>query len=78
MPRKLCEIANEIRRDWERPYFGAVPYINAMATLNTITDRYGAEDAQGIVVYFLSNARNWRGDTAKRIKAELKLMANIK
>jgi hypothetical protein len=28
-----------------------------------------------VVLYFLSNARTWKGEVAKRVKAELKKMA---
>lgn len=72
--RPLYEIANEIRRDWQKVYFGAVPYLQAMACLDKMTDKYGFDDAKSIVLYFLSNASTWRGETAKRIKAELKSM----
>lgn len=70
--RPLYVIAREIRQDWKRPYFGAVPYIEALGSLNTIADRYGLDDAEGIVLRFLSNAGTWRGETARRVKAELK------
>jgi len=69
--RPLSAIAREIRQDWQKPYFGAVPYIQALATLNDIRDAYGYDDARSIVSYFLANARFWKGDNAKRIKAEL-------
>lgn len=72
--RPIREIAHDIRADWKRPYFGAVPYLDAMDALNDITDPYGAEDAATMVVYFLSNASTWRGETARRIKAELNAM----
>lgn len=74
MTRSLDTIAREIRADWKKPYFGAVPYMNAMAQLFSVDDKYGYDDAQSIVRYFLSNASSWRGDTARRIKAELKAM----
>ena len=70
-PRSLSDIAWEIRRLWKPVYFGAEPYLAAMFSLNTIQDKYLYDDAQSIVLYFLSNARNWRGPDAKRIKAEL-------
>lgn len=70
--RPIYEIAAEIREDWKKPYFGAVPYLQAMETLIDSTSRYGMDDANGIILYFLANASSWRGDTAKRIKAELK------
>jgi len=73
-PRPLHEIAKEIRADWKKVYFGAVPYLKAMACLDRMTDDYGCDSADSIVLYFLSNARTWKGETAKRIKAELKGM----
>ena len=75
--RSLSTIASEIRRDWgSKVNFAAKPYLSAMAGLDAITDSYGYDDARSIVLYFLSNASSWRGDNAKRIKAELKAMAN--
>ena len=76
--RPLSAIANEIRNDWKNVYFGAVPYLDAMRTLNSINDNYYMDSAKSIVLYFLSNASSWRGDCAKRVKAELKSMAGIK
>ena len=70
--RSISEIAREIRKVWEKPYFGAVPYIEAMLQLDTINDAYAADSAQLIVLYFLSNASYWRGSDARRIKTELK------
>jgi hypothetical protein len=72
--RPLYEIAREIRKDWKRVYFGAVPYLDAMASLDKITDDYGADSAVSVVIYFLSNATTWRGEVARRVKAELKSM----
>ena len=72
--RELREIAKEIREDWKKPYFGAVPYIEALETLSSIDDDYYADSARSVVLYFLGNAKTWRGETAKRIKSELKAM----
>jgi hypothetical protein len=69
--RPLYEIAAEIRRDWKKVYFGAVPYLDAMSTLNSIEDNYFMDSAKSIVIYFLANATTWRGETARRVKAEL-------
>jgi hypothetical protein len=74
MTRPLYDIAEEIRTDWRNPYFGAVPYLHAMSCLTKISDIYICDSADSIVRYFLSNASAWRGETAKRIKAELKAM----
>jgi hypothetical protein len=60
--------------DWKKVNFGAVPYLDAMTTLGSIHDDYGCDSAESIVRYFLSNATGWRGETAKRIKAELKAL----
>lgn len=70
--RPLHIIAREIRMDWKKPYFGAFPYLEAMAALNSIHGAYYEDSAKSIVAYFLANAGTWRGDTARRVKAELK------
>lgn len=72
--RPINIIAEEISKEWKKPYFGAVPYIEAMWGLSTLTDEYGQDSARSIILYFLSNATTWRGDVARRIKAELKGM----
>jgi hypothetical protein len=72
--RPLYEIAKEINKDWSKVYFGAVPYLNAMYSLELITDRYGLDSGKSIVAYFLSNASTWKGETAKRVKLELNAM----
>lgn len=74
MNRPIYEIAREIKANWPKVYFGAVPYLQAMSTMKTIQDNYGADDGKGIVLYFLANASTWRGEVAKRIKAELKAL----
>lgn len=76
--RPLSEIAADIRATWAKPYFGAVPYIDAMSELNGTADAYGADDAASIVRYFLVNAGTWRGDDARRIKAELKAKVGMR
>lgn len=73
-PRELREIAGVIRRDWLNVYFGAEPYLRAMRWLSKITDMYGQDDADSIVRHFLVNAKTWRGETARAVKAELKGM----
>jgi ribosomal protein L31 len=70
--RPLHEIAREIRSDWSSPYFGAVPYLDALRSLDQITDRFYEDTAEDVVMYLLANLSTWRGDTARRVKAELK------
>lgn len=74
--RPLWEIADEIRRDWKNVNFAAKPYLDAMSGMESINDMYGADEGRWIVAYFLSNASSWKGEVAKRIKAELKAMSN--
>ena len=76
--RLLSDIGKDIGADWTNPYFGAVPYLDAMSTLGSIDDTYGMDNAKYIVVYFLSNATTWRGPVARDIKKELKKLAGIK
>ncbi len=72
--RPLYEIAQEIRGDWKNVNYGAAPYLDAMDTLDSIGDMYYQDSALSIVMYFLSNASAWKGETAKRVKDELKAM----
>jgi hypothetical protein len=71
--RPLREIAKQITEDWgARVNYAAAPYLEAMGRLDQVTDRYGHDDAEGIVIRFLGNARSWRGEVATEVKAELK------
>lgn len=70
--RPIYEIAAEIRRKWAKVNFAAKPYLDAMDTLEYVTDDYYEDDGRSIVLYFLSNAAAFRGEDAKRLKAELR------
>jgi hypothetical protein len=70
--RPLYQIARDIRRDWKTPYFGAVPYLDALRSLDQITGRYYEDTAEDVVRYLLANLGTWRGETARTVKAELK------
>jgi uncharacterized protein (DUF2267 family) len=74
--RPIWEIAQEIYFEWGNSSVdrNARPYLEAMMDLDKITDKYYADDARTVVLYFLSNAGGWRGEAARRIKAELKAM----
>lgn len=67
----LSQIAREIRKDWKKVNFAAVPYLEAMGSLSEISDNYFMDTGSSVVAYFLSNAGTWRGDTASAVKAEL-------
>jgi hypothetical protein len=76
--RPIYLIAEEIDTNWSMigkgvsPY--ARPYLDAMLVLDNIHENYYYDTADSVVRYFLANATGWRGETAKRIKAELKAM----
>lgn len=72
--RPIHLIANEIRADWPRPNYAAVPYLQAMSSLDSIHGRYGMDLAEDVIRRFLINAGTWRGPVARRIKSELKGM----
>jgi hypothetical protein len=76
--RLISEIAYEIKRLWPKVWFGAVPYLQAMCTLDTVDDNYGLDSGRSVVTYFLANAATWRGEDARRIKAELKALLAAK
>lgn len=78
MARPLYEIAAEIRKTWTKVSPYADEYLRAMERLNSINDYYYFDTAKSVVLYFLSNAQGWRGEDARRIKAELKEMAGLK
>lgn len=78
--RPLRVIAAEIKAEidnnqWAKhSAFYASPYLAAMLELNSIQDKYYLDSAREVVLRFLCNAQTWRGETARRIKAELKGM----
>ena len=74
MARPLCEIAREIRKTWTKVSPYAEPYLEAMESLDSINDNYYFDSGKSVVLYFLGNASTWRGEDARRIKAELKEM----
>jgi len=77
--RPLYAIASEIRKDWgSKINFGAKPYLDAMSTLDKVTDNYVMDSGKSIIIYFLSNATMWRTSKAKEIKKELRLMIDMK
>jgi hypothetical protein len=72
--RSLHTIAREIAHDWVNPYFGAIPYLSAMLSLDSIGDKFGHDNARSIVLYFLSNSGRWQGPVARAVKLELRSM----
>tara|TARA_R110000796_G_scaffold177449_1_gene294274 strand:+ start:937 stop:1176 length:240 start_codon:yes stop_codon:yes gene_type:complete len=73
--RSISAIAREVESDWqEKVNFAARPYLDAMHTLTSVNDSFYADSAHSVIAYFLANASTWRGDTARRVKAELNKM----
>ena len=70
--KTIAEIAAIIRMDWKKVNFAAKPYLEAMGSLESVKSSFGYDSGKGVVLYFLSNASSWRGETAKAVKLELK------
>jgi len=76
--RNISEVASDIRLSWKNVNYAAAPYLDAMDSLRTVNDGYGFDSATSICLYFLSNATSFRGDDARRLKAELKKIIGAK
>lgn len=76
--RPLYVIAQDIKSNWPKVNYAAKPYLDAMATLESIEQNYYLDSGKSIVLYFLANANTWRGDIAREIKKELKQLAGVK
>ena len=70
--KSISEIAAIIRQDWQKVNYAAKPYLEAMGSLESVKSFYGYDSGKSVVLYFLSNASAWRGETAKAVKLELK------
>lgn len=77
--RPIHEIGREILRVWikecgakyQEKYFYALQQREAMESLTSINDNFHADSGRGVVASFLVNVTTWRGEDARRIKAEL-------
>lgn len=86
--RPLWAIAEEISQEaqayrdandkWPTWFAYSQPYVDAMLGLTSIDQHYGYDTAHSVVLYCLSNLQSWRGETARRVKAELKSIAGLK
>jgi hypothetical protein len=73
--RPLHQVAREIRHEWgNKINYAARPYLDAMGSMQSHKDNYGADSGHSVVAYFLSNANSYRGEKAKAHKNELKAM----
>lgn len=72
--RTVWAIAQDIRHEWgAKVNYAAKPYLTAM-----LHHDYGCDSEKSVVLYFLGNASTFRGEKAKALKAELKLVCGIK
>lgn len=77
--RPIHVIASEIYRlkgQWPQGQISiaANAYLGPMLYLDKITDNYEQDSGESVVAYFLNNATVWKGEDARRIKAELNAM----
>jgi hypothetical protein len=70
--KKLSLYAAEIEADWQNVSIHARPYLDALKSLDQITEAYGLDSASYCLIYFLANAQSWRGEVARATKKELK------
>ncbi len=67
----IAAIAATIKKEWKNVNYAAKPYLDAMFSLTSARDKYGADSGESIIAYFLANARSFTGSVAKEIKKEL-------
>lgn len=77
LTRSLHYIALEIERDYRAKgqpiYFAAKPYVEALRSgMVDFDDKFGDDTAEDIVIRLLGNLSTWRGETATRVRNELK------
>jgi hypothetical protein len=70
--RPIYVIARDIKASWAKVSPYAKPYLDAMASLNSVNDSYYLDTGRDVVLRFMCNAAGFRGDKAKALKAELK------
>lgn len=72
----LSDLADMIVRDLKsqgkQVPAAAKPYLDAMRTMGSINENYGMDSGASIVGYLLSNLSQYKGETARLIKAELR------
>lgn len=70
-------IARLIRQDWGNVNYAAKPYLDAMADLDTVNDKYGCDSGASIVRYFLGNAQSYSKRTSKGLVEPAKVKAEL-
>lgn len=75
-PRPIGDIVTDIGAEWGEKLptvgYAAKPYIDALTNVSTADDMYGAEKAEHLVRYLLSNLAQFKGQRARELKEELR------
>lgn len=76
LTRPLSAIAGDITRDYRakgKPiYYAAEPYVIAMRGMRDFDSYFLNDSAEDVVIRLLGNLSTWRGETATRVRNELK------
>ena len=75
--RPIHEIAMEIKSLWPNVSLKAAIYLEAMMYYGDADEYHEGTSARSVIIQFLSNARTWEGDRARKIKHELRWMAKL-
>jgi hypothetical protein len=70
----ISQISDVIFSDWRGMSSNAFPYADAMRDIEDISEMYGDDPASHIVGYFLSNSKDWKTETAGKVKKALQIM----
>ncbi len=73
--RPIHEIAKDIRKDWTKIDPRTNEYLKCLERMDRVNDMVGMEYGDMVVAHFLAFAApRWRGEVARKIKAELNLV----
>lgn len=72
--RDLSDIAANIEAAWPNVNNYARPYLDAMYSLKSLNDKFYQDSAEDVVRRFLCNATSFKGEAAKTLKTELKML----
>lgn len=75
-PRPIKDIVADIFTEWgakvQTVGYAAKPYLDALATVETAEEMYGADKAEHLLRYLLSNLTQFKGQRARELKEELR------
>ena len=75
-PRTIKAIVADITSEWGEKVntvgYAAKPYLDALANIETAEEYYGADKAEHLVRYLLSNLAQFKGPQARALKEELR------